>query len=320
MIGLISFCSCLSVAGSDLHEKKWQARSDHRTPENQDRDQWNVKSGIESRRVYIQMPESSKLGAGEVRYDPESKQSYFVGFERNEVGVNVAVESLLGAKREQSYQDFRLYKFTESWSAEVSWMDYQGFNLTSSDLLSPRPSTSQRPDLRLQGWSLTGMYNLFPDSLSLSAIMNGTARQQKSGGSVIMTGSIAQMTLTSDRGLIPWAKDTQECCLYKNDLKVQSAAVGALGIYDLVFFQNWVTGIGWGVELGTQKVDQSLTSSASFESFATNRYFFNLGYQGKSFSALIYFLENTHQISPTQINSMMFGSTYSNFMITYFFD
>ncbi|MFZ4404542.1 MAG: DUF4421 family protein [Pseudobdellovibrionaceae bacterium] len=296
-----------------------EARSDEANWENRQLQGWNLKTGIQSRRVYVEIPGSGQLGTQAVKYYPEAEQSFFAALEKNQVGFSASLNTLFNKNSDKSYQDYRLYKYDEKWSSQASWMRYKGFKVNKSDIPNIRQTTAERSDIVLEGWNLGGMYNFFSDKVSLPAIFNGSARQKKSGGTVLGTGSLSQTSLKSDRGLIPYPQDSQECCTYKNDLNIYSASVGALGIYNFVFLENWLTGLGWGVELGTQKVAQSLGPSSAFEAFAFNRYFLNFGYQGDKFYALIYFLENTHQVSPTQIEPITLGSTYSNFIVGYYF-
>lgn len=308
IFSLIDFNCASAEAETEETSFRWQARPIEK---------WNVRAGIENHQVYLEIPESSTFGTSEIRYSPQTNQSFFVGAEKDQWGLNVSIDSLVNANKDKSYQDFRFYKYTDRWSLEGSLKKYKGFHASKSKDAQASTST-QRPDMSYEEISLGGMYNLFSENLSMPAMFLGSAKQEKSGGSIFITGTLAQTSLKSDLGLIPFAGDSQTCCQYKNDFTVQSLAIGALGAYNFVFAERWIAGLGWGFEIGSQQVTQSLASTAS-QSFANNRYLLNFGYQGDDFYALIYFLESTHQVTLTQIDSVRLGSMYSNFMVGYYF-
>lgn len=283
------------------------------------KEKWAVKTGIQSRQVYLTIPDSSNFNNSELRYDAATRQSYFVGAEKNGIGGSLTLDSLFKNGSEPSYKDYRFYKHEPRWSAEVSWLQYKGFKLNSSNIANVSARTKNRDDISFESFRLGGMWNFFPERLSLPSVLQGAGIQKKSAGTIFLTGAISQSRLSSDLGLIPYPNDTPGCCQYKNDLDILSGAVGVMGIYNFVLWEKWVAGVGYGFELGVEKVKQSLNDDDSSQSFANNRYMLNFGYQGKDWFALIYFLENTQQVKLTQIDSMKIGTMETNFTLGYYF-
>lgn len=284
------------------------------------KEQWTVKTGIQSRQVYFKIPETSNFSNSELRYDAAKKQSTFVGLEKNGIGGSISVDSLFGKISEPAYKDYRFYKYEPQWSAEVSWLKYQGFKLTSSNLLNPSVQTNTRDDISFESFRVGGMWNFFPEKLSLPSIFQGAGIQKKSAGTVFLTGALSQSKLSSDRGYIPYPNDNPTCCQYKNDLDILAGAVGVMGVYNFVLWEKWIAGLGYGFELGTEKVKQEINGEESSQSFANNRYMLNFGYQETNYFALIYFLENTQQVNLSQVGSIKLGTMETNFALGYRFN
>ena len=257
----------------------------------------------------------SRISSSKVRWEPNLRALSGVDFSiRGFLGFGYG---FIGNEDPQArdkngrttYSDYRLGATFPSWQLTGNLQTYRGLFISNSSDVDPSYAGSsvniQDPTFQVQNLSVNFTYIFDPDSFSLQAAIDQSARQEESGGSWLAGLATSDTRLISDRQLIPTAAQSG----YGSDGPIRSAHFDTFTVkggygYTIAWTPNFFTsvllniGIGYGrkeYDNGTQYKTGSFTASKGDA-------LFSIGYNSDSFIASLVAIVDSYTFSTDFIN------------------
>lgn len=161
-------------------------------------------------------------------------------------------------KGDTRYDDWRFSFAFRHFLLSFIYQEFQGFYYADSRSVNPAwtpgQDYEQSPNLKLRHDAINLTYIWSPDDFSLSAALDQSVRQTKSGGSLLLGFAASQTDFRNDGPIIPSAIRDQ----FGEDQNIQSGRFQVFTVkagygYSLVFFENWFTSVAAQIGGGQQR-------------------------------------------------------------------
>ncbi|MGE0763643.1 MAG: DUF4421 family protein [Bdellovibrionales bacterium] len=219
-------------------------------------------------------------------------------------------------KGHTDYQDWRFAFTFDHFMLSANYQQYKGFYIGNSDDVDPSWTSAQAylqaPNLKLTSGALSFTYIWSPEDFSLTAAMDHTVRQEKSGGSFLMGFAVGRTEFADDSPFIPTVIRNQ----FGVDQNIESGSFTALTarlgyghtfVWDRSWFLAMAAQVGGGQQ---QRVYKDATQERHGWHVATKLdALLSLGYSGDDiFSGLMAVADTTsYRTTSIEISSGLWG-------------
>ncbi len=150
-------------------------------------------------------------GTGEsILFQPNARPMAGIGGEIVDIGFALTLKLPESAGRDNDiygntrFHDFQVNWYQDRFAVDFQYQYYQGFYISRVNI----PDVSydeylQKPDLRIEGYGLNGVYVFNQDKFSYGAAFNNSYKQLRSTGSFLMMASIKHTGIRTAGTLIP---------------------------------------------------------------------------------------------------------------------
>lgn len=239
------------------------------------RDHWYLKVLSAQKDVSIGLYDKS-TGINELEYKPNVGNYLGFGFFLFDLGIDITFRTPPSPEQNTIYgntkaRDWQIHVYTRKLGANFIYQDYQGFYIANPQSFFPQwnngdpyPVNENMKATVIGG----GLYYAFqPEKFSFPSVFNQTEMQLKSGGSFLLSGTIAHSSLSDPESLIP-VTDTNQFTGF-NDLK--SINISSINVlpgysYNIIikkkFYLNFSLSLGGGYQIRSYSNDQSYSDNA----------------------------------------------------------
>ncbi|MBX2898017.1 MAG: DUF4421 family protein [Cyclobacteriaceae bacterium] len=143
-----------------------------------------------------------------LKYRPNNSFGVGMGFYLFEVAVELTTAIPLNEKSRATYgesdvRDLQANFWAKKWGGDVYNQNYRGFYIADPNkLVSTDAEFSKRPDIHLVNTGVNGIFIINHKKFSLRSAYNFAERQLKSGGSLVVTGTLTNLRLQSDSTML----------------------------------------------------------------------------------------------------------------------
>jgi hypothetical protein len=152
---------------------------------------------------------SSRIDRATVlNYRPNNSFGIGMGFYLFEVAIELTTAIPLNEKSRATYgesdvRDLQINFLTKNFGGDVYNQNYTGFYVADpNNLVATDEDFSKRPDIEMVNTGLNGIYIFNHEKFSLRSAYNFSERQLKSGGSLVVTGTLNNVRLRSDSSIL----------------------------------------------------------------------------------------------------------------------
>lgn len=207
-------------------------------------DHWFIWPLIRQRALSFAV-EKRNAGGEAVQFEPNSTVSMGIGLYLFEVGAELSLSVPLDEKSRSRYgssdvRDLQGHLIGNNWSLDGFAQRYSSFYL-SNPLVVIRDNQPYpiRPDFELRNFGASGIYAFNRRKFSLRSAYNFAERQLKSGGSVMLAGTLNSVQLGSDSTVL---SETSQSRLKINNsfshLRYTTLSAAPGYSYNLIY-KNW---------------------------------------------------------------------------------
>jgi hypothetical protein len=123
------------------------------------------------------------------------------------VPINDKSYALFGKSKAR---DIQLNALSKRWGADIYYQKYQGFYADDPAIDRPKDIPyPQRNDIVTRNFGVTGSYIFSDDKFSFKSAYNFAERQLKSGGSIVLTGTLNSFRLRADSAVLAFSYRNQ---------------------------------------------------------------------------------------------------------------
>lgn len=143
-----------------------------------------------------------------LNYRPNNSFGLGFGVYLFEVVAEVTMAVPLNEKSRTTYgnsdvRDLQINFLGKNWGGDVYHQNYAGFYVADpNNLVTTDDEYAKRPDIDMLNTGINGIYIINHEKFSLRSAYNYSERQLKSGGSMIVTGTLNRMRLRADSSIV----------------------------------------------------------------------------------------------------------------------